>query len=55
MKKVKEWVPIVLVVFFAYAIVTAPDKAASMVTSTWDIVATSVGNIGRFANRILNG
>ena len=43
-----------LFAFVIYAIITAPDSAANMVGSAWDVLATGVSNIGNFFDSLIN-
>lgn len=50
-KKIVLWL---LVVFLAYAILTAPQDAANIFGSAWDVLAQSMTNVGIFFDELLN-
>lgn len=43
-----------LAVFFLYAVVTQPDKAADILQNFWDLIVAAVQAIGDFFDSILN-
>lgn len=51
---VKNVVLWLIAIFMVYAILTAPEAAAGIIGGTWDVVETSVSNIGIFFDRLLN-
>ena len=53
MKHVKKIVLWSLLVFFVYAIVTQPDKAANIIQALWDLIVKAFQAIGSFFDSIL--
>ena len=54
MQRVKKIVPLIVLVFFVYAIVTSPAQAADIVHTLWDIIVKGVKGIGGFFDAVLN-
>ncbi len=53
MPSIKKIVPITLLVFFVYAIVTSPEQAGSLVQTLWDIIVQGFKSIGSFFDALL--
>ena len=51
--KAKKVILIVVVVFFAYAIFTSPDKAAGIVSNIWGVIVDGFHAILRFFDSLL--
>lgn len=51
---IKNIVLWLIAIFMVYAILTAPEAAAEIIGSTWDVVETSARNVGIFFDRLLN-
>lgn len=49
-KKIILWL---VTIFLIYAIITSPSEAADIVGSAWDIVSSSLKNIGKFFDDLL--
>ncbi len=54
MPSVKKIVPLTLLVFFVYAVVTSPDQAATLVHALWDIIVQGFKSIGSFFDALLS-
>jgi peptidoglycan/LPS O-acetylase OafA/YrhL len=54
MQRVKKIVPLTLLAFFVYAIVTSPTQAADLVHTLWDIIVQGLTGIGGFFDAVLN-
>lgn len=49
-KKVLQWV---FWIFVIYAVFTSPDRAAAIVRTVWEIIASGFQNLGVFFDRVL--
>ena len=54
MQRVKKIVPLTVIAFFIYAIVTSPTQAADLVHTIWDIIVQGFNGIGGFFDAVLN-
>jgi hypothetical protein len=54
MQRVKKIVPLTLLVFCVYAIVTSPTQAADLVHTSWGILVQGGRGIGGFFDAVLN-
>ena len=54
MDKVKRIFLWLVVIFILYSIFTAPQQAADLVGSTWDILKSGVENLAAFFNALLS-
>ena len=54
MQRVKKIVPLTLLAFFVYAIVTSPTQAADLVHTFWAIIVQGSKGIGGFLDAVLN-
>ena len=54
MQRVKKIVPLTVLAFFIYAIVTSPDQAADLVHTVWDIINKGFTGIAGFFDAVLN-
>jgi len=52
--RVKKFVPLIVLAFFVYAIVTSPTQAADLVHTLWDIIIQGLNGIGGFFDAVLN-
>jgi hypothetical protein len=50
-KKIVVWL---VVIFLVYAILTAPNEAADMVSAVWDFTVSAVSAIAEFFDSLIN-
>ena len=54
MQRVKKILPLTVLAFMVYAIVTSPTQAADLVHTLWDIIVQGLNGIGGFFDAVLN-
>lgn len=50
-KKIVTWL---VVIFLVYAILTAPNEAAAMVSAVWDFTVSAASNIAEFFDSLIS-